>query len=91
MKRISFLIIKYAIILAIKLCIGIDSILGFKQFSNLLYSHLIYVYVFLSTSNRIPTSKNGSHVYFMLIVAMVLLLWRHIVLLWRQNNFYIKQ
>ncbi len=28
-------------------------------------------------------SKKGSHVYFLLIVAMVLLLW-HIVLLWYQ-------
>ncbi len=30
------------------------------------------------------SSKKGSHVYFLLIVAMVLLLWRHIVLLWHQ-------
>ncbi len=35
------------------------------------------------------TSKIGSHVYFLLIVAMVLLLWRHIVLLWRQDNISI--
>ncbi len=47
----------------------------------------------LSTSNRIhtSTSKMGSHVYFLLIVAMVLLLWHHIVLLWRQDNISIKQ
>ncbi len=37
------------------------------------------------------TSKMGSHVYFLLMVAMVLLLWRHIVLLWRQDNISIKQ
>ncbi len=30
------------------------------------------------------SSKKGSHVYFLLIVAMVLLLWHHIVLLWHQ-------
>ncbi len=38
-------------------------------------------YSILSTSNRIPTrgsSKKGSHVYFLLIVAMVLLLWRQV-------------
>ncbi len=28
------------------------------------------------------SSKNGSHIYFLLIVAMVLLLWHQIVLLW---------
>ncbi len=28
--------------------------------------------------------KKDSHVYFLLIVAMVLLLWRQIVLLWHQ-------
>ncbi len=42
----------------------------------------------LSTSNRIPTkgavAKKSSHVYFLLIVAMVLLLWCQIVLLWHQ-------
>ncbi len=37
------------------------------------------------------TSKMGSHIYFLLIVAMVLLLLRHIVLLWRQDNISIKQ
>ncbi len=40
-----------------------------------------------STSNRITTSgssKKGSHVYFLLIVAMVLVLWCQIVLLWHQ-------
>ncbi len=36
------------------------------------------------------SSKKGSHVYF-LIVAMVLLLWCQILLLWRQDNVYIKQ
>ncbi len=30
------------------------------------------------------SSKKGSHVYFLLIVAMVLLLWCQIVLLWHQ-------
>ncbi len=30
------------------------------------------------------SSKKGSHVYFLLIVAMVLLLWRQIILLWHQ-------
>ncbi len=30
------------------------------------------------------SSKKGSHDYFLLIVAMVLLLWRQIVLLWHQ-------
>ncbi len=30
------------------------------------------------------SSKNGSHVYFLLIVAMVILLWSQIVLLWHQ-------
>ncbi len=30
------------------------------------------------------SSKNGSHIYFLLIVAMILLLWRQIVLLWHQ-------
>ncbi len=30
------------------------------------------------------SSKKSSHVYFLLIVAMVLLLWRQIVLLWHQ-------
>ncbi len=42
-----------------------------------------------STSNRMPTrgsSKKGSHVYFLLISAMVLLLWCQIVLLWHQVN-----
>ncbi len=37
------------------------------------------------------STKKGSHVYFLLIVAMVLLLWRQIVLLWRQDNIYIKE
>ncbi len=37
------------------------------------------------------STKIGSHVYFLLIVAMVLLLWRQIVLLWRQDNISIKQ
>ncbi len=30
------------------------------------------------------SSKKGSHVYFLLIVAMLLLLWHQIVLLWHQ-------
>ncbi len=30
------------------------------------------------------SSKKGSHVYFLLIVAMVLLFWHQIVLLWHQ-------
>ncbi len=30
------------------------------------------------------SSKKGSHVYFLLILAMVLLLWRQFVLLWHQ-------
>ncbi len=30
------------------------------------------------------SSKKGSHIYFLLIVAMVLLLWHQIVLLWHQ-------
>ncbi len=30
------------------------------------------------------SSKKGSHVYFLFIVAMVLLLWHQIVLLWHQ-------
>ncbi len=29
-------------------------------------------------------SQKGSHVYFLLIIAMVLLLWRQFVLLWHQ-------
>ncbi len=37
------------------------------------------------------SSKKGSHVYFLLIVAMVQLLWCQIVLLWHQNNIYIRQ
>ncbi len=37
------------------------------------------------------SSKKGSHVYFLLIVAMILLLWCQILLLWRQDNIYIKQ
>ncbi len=37
------------------------------------------------------STKKSSHVYFLLIVAMVLLLWRQIVLLWLQDNIYIKQ
>ncbi len=37
------------------------------------------------------SSKTSSHVYFLLIVAMVLLLWCEIVLLWHQNNIYIRQ
>ncbi len=37
------------------------------------------------------STKKGSHVYFLLIVVMVLLLLRQIVLLWRQDNIYIKQ
>ncbi len=37
------------------------------------------------------TSKKSSHVYFLLIVAMVLVMWHHIVLLWCQNNISIKQ
>ncbi len=37
------------------------------------------------------SSKKGSHVYFLLIVAMALLLWRQVVLLWHHNNIYIRQ
>ncbi len=41
----------------------------------------------LSSSNRMPTmgcSKKCSHVYFLMIVAMVLLLWHQIILLWNR-------
>ncbi len=51
------------------------------------------IWTILSTSNIIPTrgqSQIGSHVYFLLIIAMVILLWRQIVLLWHQNNIYIR-
>ncbi len=37
------------------------------------------------------STKKGSHVYFLLIIAMVLLLWGQIVLLWHQKNIYIRQ
>ncbi len=50
-------------------------------------SKVIISIYFLSTSNGMPTrgsSKEGSHVYFLLIVAIVLILWRQIVLLWHQ-------
>ncbi len=43
--------------------------------------------VFTVRYNEFPlgsSTKSGSHVYFLLIVAMVLLLWCQIVLLWHQ-------
>ncbi len=48
-----------------------------------------------TTSNRIPTrggsSKKNSHVYFLLIVTMVLLLWHHIILLWHQVTMVVSE
>ncbi len=46
------------------------------------------------TSNRMPTrgqKQKCSHVYFLLIVAMVLLLWPHFVLLWHQVTMVTSQ
>ncbi len=59
-----------------------------------LFLALLYLRQFSVPQIEYPlrgSSKKGSHVYFLLIVAMVLLLWHHIELLWRQNNIYIKQ
>ncbi len=47
-------------------------------------SHTCQPYGFLLIPTMGAVARKGSHVYFLLIVAMVLLLWRQIVLLWHQ-------
>ncbi len=49
-----------------------------NPFANNIYNFIYFTYPLGGNG------KKGSHVYFLLIVAMVLLLWHHIVLLWHQ-------
>ncbi len=66
--------------------------------SHCIIHHCLSFFIFHHSQLSVPqteytlggTNKMGSHVYFQLIVAMVLLLWRHIVLLWRPDNISIK-
>ncbi len=50
-----------------------------------------WVDLILSTLNRIPTrgqSQKGSHVYFLLIVAMVLPLWCQVIMVASEQHLY---
>ncbi len=89
------------------LCVGFTYLLNYKNMFLCSINNLRFTIILQKESTQcwlkqqfsvpqieyplVGSSKKGSHVYFLLMVAMVLLLWRPIVLLWHQNNIYIGQ